>query len=343
MNEPDGGSPDDRAANALIASARERMKAEQARFNELLAKHEHRPLIDVGLRTYRRDREIAGTVVGSAIAFRLFLFFVPLLLLLVGLAGFLRALVDAENLSEEAGVSGALADQIRTAFNQPDSTRWFAVLLGVVGIATTGRSLSKVMIASSSLAWRLTPTTKASLRVIGALIGLVAGIGLLAALVSRVRAEFGVAVTGVSFLIVFIGYVVAWLAVSMLMPRATRDPGVLLPGAVLVGGTLTGMQLVSQLYLPDRLGRASHLYGAVGTTIVTLGWFFIAGRAIVVGMCLNAVIHERFETISRLVFSLPLMRSLAKRSAWIRRFFDLERSPDTTVEGGGGEDSSGSG
>jgi len=258
-------------------------------------------------------------------------------LLIVGLAGFLRALVDADDLNEEAGVSGALADQIRTAFNQPESTRWFAVLFGLVGIATTGRSLSKVMIASSSLAWRLTPTTKASLRVIGALIGLVAGIGLLAALVSRVRAEFGVAVTGVSLLIVFVGYVVAWLAVSMLMPRATKDPGVLLPGAVLVGGTLTGMQVVSQLYLPDRLGRASHLYGAVGTTIVTLGWFFIAGRAIVVGMCLNAVIHERFETISRLVFSLPLLRSLAKRSAWIRRFFDLEERQHH--DGGGSADS----
>jgi uncharacterized BrkB/YihY/UPF0761 family membrane protein len=337
MSSPDPEPADEHGGNALIVGARERVKAEQARFNELLAKHEHQPLIDVGLRVYRRDREIAGTVVGSAIAFRLFLFFVPLLLLIVGLAGFLRALVDADDLNEEAGVSGALADQIRTAFNQPESTRWFAVLLGLVGIATTGRSLSKVMIASSSLAWRLTPTTKASLRVIGALIGLVAGIGLLAALVSRVRAEFGVAVTGVSLLIVFVGYVVAWLAVSMLMPRATKDPGVLLPGAVLVGGTLTGMQVVSQLYLPDRLGRASHLYGAVGTTIVTLGWFFIAGRAIVVGMCLNAVIHERFETISRLVFSLPLLRSLAKRSAWIRRFFDLEERQHH--DGGGAADS----
>jgi uncharacterized BrkB/YihY/UPF0761 family membrane protein len=148
-----------------------------------------------------------------------------------------------------------------------------------------------------------------------------------------VRAEYGVAITGVSFLAVFVGYVIGWMAVSMLLPRATHDPGVLIPGAVLVGVTLTGMQAASQLYLPDKIGRASHLYGAVGTTIVTLGWFFIAGRAIVLAMCLDAVIHERFGTISRLVFSLPLLRTLARKSAWIRRFFDLETEPDSGARG----------
>jgi uncharacterized BrkB/YihY/UPF0761 family membrane protein len=354
VSEPE---PDDSAeggrVNALVATARERVKAEQARASELLAKYEDRPIIDVALRTYRRDREVAGTVVGSAIAFRLFLFFVPLLLFFVGLAGFLNAWVDAEDVSEQAGVTGGLASQMRAAFEQPGSTSWAAVSLGLFGIVTTGRTLSKVMVASSSLAWRLPPRTRASVKVVGGLIGLVAGLGLLAALVSRVRAEYGVAVTGVSFLAVFVAYVIGWVAVSMLLPRASHDPGVLLPGAVLVGVTLTGMQAISQLYLPDKLGRASQLYGAVGTTIVTLGWFFFAGRAMVLAMCLDAVIHERFGTISRLVFSLPLLRILARKSALIRRLFDLEvdsdsGSGDASIErgggdprGGGGEDSGG--
>jgi uncharacterized BrkB/YihY/UPF0761 family membrane protein len=325
-------SPDEHGANALVAAARARVRAEQARFNTLLEKHGDKPVIDVALRTYRRDREVAGTVVGSAIAFRLFLFFVPLLLFLVGLAGFLAIWVDPEDVNDQAGVSGGLAAQIRTAFEQPGTTRWLALLLGLFGIATTGRTLSKVMVASSSLAWRLPPTTKASVRVVGALVGLISGIGLLAVLVNRVRAEFGVAAAGISFLAVFVGYVLGWLAISMVLPRATNDPGVLLPGAVLVGGTITGMQIVSQMYLPDRFGRASQLYGAVGTTIVTLGWFFIAGRAMVAAMCLNAIVHERFGTISRLVFSLPVLRSLARRSAWIRHFFKLDDPADDADE-----------
>jgi uncharacterized BrkB/YihY/UPF0761 family membrane protein len=352
VSEPDKSESGGRV-NAFVASARQRMKAEQARFTELMAKYEDRPLLETGLRTYRRDREVAGTVVSSAIAFRLFLFFVPMLLFIVGLIGLLGNWVEGDDVNDQAGITGGLAEEIRSAFEQRGSTTWAALLLGLFGIVTTGRTLSKVMVASSSLAWRLQPTTRASVRVVGGLIGLITGIGLLAALVSRVRAEYGVAVTGASFLVVFVAYVVGWLAVSMLLPRASRDPGVLLPGAVLVGVTLTGMQLFSQLYLPDKIGRASHLYGAVGTTIVTLGWFFIAGRAIVLAMCLDAVIHERFGTISRLVFSLPLLRILARKSTWIRRFFNLEEEPDSgrggppllepdggDPGGGGGQDGS---
>ena len=329
MSTPDPGeTTDEGRINAFVAGARERVQKEQVRFSALLAKHEHQPMIDLALRTFRRDREVAGTVVGSAIAFRLFLFFVPLLLFIVGMAGFVSGWRDADDVNDDVGISGGLADQMQTALDQPDSTAWFAIGLGLVGIATTGRTLSKVMVASSTLAWRLPTSTRASLKVIGGFVGLIAGIGLLAVLVSRVRSEYGVAVTGLSFLVVFVGYVLGWLAVSMLLPRATSDPAVLLPGALLVGATITGLQLVSQVYLPNRIGRASELYGAVGTTIVTLGWFFILGRVMVVAMCLDATVHERFGTIARLVFSLPLLRTLARKSAWIRRFFKLEDPPD---------------
>jgi uncharacterized BrkB/YihY/UPF0761 family membrane protein len=328
MSKPDpDGAADEGRLDALAAGARERVKAEQARFTAMLDKHQDRPLVDVALRTYRRDREIAGTVVGSALAFRLFLFFVPLLVFLVGVAGFLASWVDAEDVADNASISGGLSEQIRSAFNQPGSTRWAAVLLGLFGIVTTGRTLSKVMVASSTLAWRLPTTTKASLKVMGGLVGLIAGIGLVAALMNRVRAEFGLGVTSVSFLGVLAAYVLGWLATSMLLPRAASDPGVLLPGAVLVGATLTGMQVVSQVYLPGRIGRASDLYGAVGATIVTLGWFFIAGRVMVVSMCLDAVVHERFGTISRLIFSLPILRLLPRRSARVRRLFGLDEPP----------------
>jgi hypothetical protein len=40
----------------------------------------------------------------------------------------------------------------------------------------------------------------------------------------------------------------------------------------------------------------------------------------------DAVIRERFGTISRLVFSLPGLRLVARRSAWVRRVFGLETS-----------------
>ena len=77
-----------------------------------------------------RDRQGAGSVVGSAIAFRLFLFFVPLLLFVVGVAGLLSGHVDPGTVAHDAGVSGGLDAQIRTAFNQEAGA----------GLAGAGRS-----------------------------------------------------------------------------------------------------------------------------------------------------------------------------------------------------------
>jgi uncharacterized BrkB/YihY/UPF0761 family membrane protein len=88
------------------------------------------------------------------------------------------------------------------------------------------------------------------------------------------------------------------------------------------------MHAISELYLPDRLDRASELYGAVGTTVVTLGWFFILGRAVIISMELNATIYDRYGSVSQVAFSLPVLRILARRSPRIRRFFDLTDTPD---------------
>lgn len=312
---------------ALADNTRARIDAGAARASELLDKYHDRPLLDIGLRMYQRDRESAGTIVGSALAFRLFLFFVPLMLFVVGLFGLLASWTDPDRVNGAAAVTGSLAAQIDTALTQTNITRWVAILLGLLGMVWTGRTLSKVMVTAACLSWRLPVTTKARLRVVGAVVGLVVGIGVTSAIINRIRVEAGVGVAGLSFVAAFALYVVLWMAMSMLLPRATPDPGALLPGAVLVAAILCTMQAVSQLYLPNHLGQASQLYGAIGTTVVTLGWFFFVGRAMVLGMSIDAVIYERFGSISQLVFSLPGVRVLPRKSRWIRAFFDLRQSP----------------
>ena len=67
-------------------------------------------IVDSGMRVYERDREAAGTLLGSALALRLFLFFVPLVLLVVGLAGLLgrHGGVDSASRSIYGGVGVAV-------------------------------------------------------------------------------------------------------------------------------------------------------------------------------------------------------------------------------------------
>jgi uncharacterized BrkB/YihY/UPF0761 family membrane protein len=321
---PDEAQDEASAIGRLVAHGRARVVAGQQRVDRLRERYGDRPLVDLGLRIYQRDRASAGSVVGAAVAFRLFLFFVPLLLFVVGLVGVLSRWVDADDINQQVGVAGSLAVQINSALSQPETSSWGATIFGLVGIAVAGRSLSKVLVAASCLNWNLPVRARASVRVVGGVVGLVVGIGLVAAIINRVRDDLGVAAAGASFVAAFIIYGLAWMAVSMMLPRATTDPGALLPGGALIGASFAGMQAVSQLYLPDRLGRASELYGAIGATIVTLGWFFFAGRVIVLAMAINAVVHERFGSISQVVFALPVLRILPRRFPWIRRFFDLE-------------------
>jgi uncharacterized BrkB/YihY/UPF0761 family membrane protein len=308
---------------AIMELGRDRVTASRSWATDLLERHRQHTLVDLGLRIYERDRESAGTIVGSAIAFRLFLFFVPFLLFVVGLTGFFAHHVTADDV-DEAGITGNLAAQINTALAQPNSTRWIAVIVGFVGMATTGRTLSKSLAQASCLAWRMPMHTKASIRVISSIVGLLAGMAILSTIVNRIRQQLGLAGAGLSLLAVFGIYSVLALVLAALLPRPTSDPGVLLPGAVLVGGTITALQAVSQLYLPDRFSRASELYGAIGATVVTLGWFFIAGRVMVVAIVIDAAVFERFGSITGFVFGLPVARALPRRSAWLRRQFDLD-------------------
>jgi len=326
MPPADGTGPESNTTGlaGLIAWSKQHADEGQTWASTFLDEHKDRFVIDVGERLYRRDRESAGTIVGSAIAFRLFLFFVPLMLFVVGLAGFLAQWVTAQDVTDTSSVSSGLAKQINAALVQSGKARWIAVFLGLIGVATTGRSLSKVLVTTSCLTWRLPITSKASMRVIGGIVGVVAGIGVISMIVNRIRDHLGIGVAGLSFIGAMAAYAIAWVGVSLMLPRATSDPGALLPGAGIVAVTIAGMQAVSQLYLPNKLSHASELYGAIGTTIVTLGWFFILGRAIVFGMVMNAVIYERFGSISQAVLSLPVVRMLPRKSAWIRKFFDVD-------------------
>ena len=147
------------------------------------------------------------------------------------------------------------------------------------------------------------------------IVGLIAGIGLVAAIVNRVRADLGLAVAGFSFLVAFADLrASAWVLLSLLLPRATTDPG---RPAARRRARRRDARRACRRSASCTCRTAStgprELYGAIGTTIVTLGWFFILGRAIVLAMAVNAVIYERFGSISQFVFALPVLRPLPRR------------------------------
>ena len=122
------------------------------------------------------------------------------------------------------------------------------------------------------------------------------------------------------------------MVITWMLPRGTDDPGALLPGALFMAGVIACLHAVGQWYLPGRFERASQLFGAIGVTVVTLGWFFLIGRAAVISMELNSVVYERRGSLSQLVFGLPVLRLVARRSGRLRRFFALDEVTGSAAE-----------
>ena len=244
---------------------------------------------------------------------RLFLFFMPLLVLAVGLLGFVRSWFSTSDVQDTVQLSGVIGSQLDSALQQPNASRWAAVAAGLVGVVLTGRTLSKVLVAASCLAWRIPVQTKVPMRLVGSLIGLMTAVGFVTLLVNRVRDAAGFGLASVSLGAAALIYTGIWVVLCLPLPRVTPDPGSLFPGAALIALTMVGMQAVSQLYLPQQFSQASELYGAIGTTIVTLGWFFVLGRGIMLALVLNAAVYERVGSITGALFSLPILRLLPRR------------------------------
>jgi membrane protein len=280
--------------------------------------------VDVAVRIYERDKEAAGTLLGSALALRLFLFFVPLVLLTVGLAGILGRHSSVDSIGSTVGLSGSVAEEIDAAFRQQGTAPWFAIGVGLIGIATTGRSLSRALLLSSALGWGLGARQRLPVRSIGAIVGIFVGMAFMASMVGRVQAAAGIAVASVSYVAVAAVYAVLWLLLYQTLPRSTSDPGAALPGAALMSAVMTLFQMMIQLYMPHQVENASALYGTVGVVVATLGWFFFVGRALSLSFSVNAVIFEDVGSVSRFVFGLPGLRVLPRRIPALERFFDLE-------------------
>ena len=285
-------------------------------------------IVDVGARVYERDKEAGGTLLGSALALRLFLFFVPFVLLIVGLAGVLGGPTDGSATARSAGLGGTLKNYIDDAFAQSGRTSWIALAVGLSGVVTTGWSLTKAMVLSSALSWRMGGKQKMPIRALGMVVGLVVSLSLSAAIVNRINQATGAAVASVSLLGMTAVYAVFWLLLFQALPRTTTDPGASLPGAALVGVVLAILQTITQFYLPHQVSNSTQLYGQLGVLVAFLGWFFFLGRAIAFACALNAVIYEQVGSVSTLFFALPVVRVIPRKVPAVERYFALDHVAD---------------
>jgi hypothetical protein len=311
-----------------VARLRHRVqrRAEGARAWLARRREEAVPL-DLAVRFYERDRDSFASVLGAAIALRLFLFLVPTMAAGLGLLVVVRGRAAVGDLTSSANITGTLAGQFRDTVPTGRSTGWGLLLTGLVLTLWAGRSLTKVLASCAAGAWGLGGrSARATFRMAVAITTLVVLLFVVSGLLNRLRSIEGIAVATGSWAFAGAAFAVAWFAVSWTLPRGTRDPGALLPGAAVLGVTMASLQWFMQFYLPGRIDRASEFAGNLGWTIATLGYMFLIGRLMASSLILNATVWERLGSVSTLVFGLPVLRRIPQRFHSVGRFFDLERT-----------------
>lgn len=310
----------------LVARLKARGQDQAERFTDWVERRRvERIPVDLAVQYYERDRDSFASVLGAAVALRLFLFFIPLVLLVVAVVLIVGGQEGLSDLTEQSGVTGSLAAQMKDTAPTSMNTNIGLLLVALWLTIWAGRSLTKVLAACAAGAWGMDGRQgRITLRMAASVTTLILGILVAAAILNRVKEEQGIAVVTTSWLVTAVVYGVGWFMVSLSLPRRTRDPGAVLPGAVLLGLALAGLQWVMQYYLPARLEQSTQIAGTLGVSVAALGYMFLIGRLMVTTLILDAVIYDRIGSISGLVFALPVLHRIPERFPKVASFFDLE-------------------
>lgn len=280
--------------------------------------------LDLGFTYYERDREALASVLGAAIALRLYLFLIPAMITLVGLVLTLFGKDQLDSMLTSSSLGTTVAKDISSA--APD-TGTAGIVLMVGGIWLTlwaGRSLAKGLAACAGRAWRLDPKlSKATMTAIGGITAMTLLMLTASMALARIRSLHGVAASGTSWVLTAALFAAAWFAISLFLPRATQDPGALLPGAAFVGLSLTLLQWFMQFYLPREISQSSALAGDLGFSMAMLGYLFLVGRLMAASFVVDAVIYEEIGSLSQFVFELPVVRAIPRRYPVVGEFFAL--------------------
>jgi uncharacterized BrkB/YihY/UPF0761 family membrane protein len=260
------------------------------------------PFAEACWATIRRDAAVGGSVLAGALAYRIFIWLLPLALALVlGLGLVAGSTSRAAELVSEAGLTGFLAQSVSAA---AEETSGWALLTGLVVAAVVllyqTYALLRAVRAVTALAWRLPVRrslnpTRDTLLFLAWMLAFVTTATSLTALRVHLAQPF-------ELLAIVGSYVVLpafWIALSWwLLPHGVVRWTGLVPGAFIVGTAMTFISIFNSLILFPWLGRQEETYGVLGVAAGLLFSFFLIGRSIELAAAANATHAER-STLAR--------------------------------------------
>jgi uncharacterized BrkB/YihY/UPF0761 family membrane protein len=256
------------------------------------------PVAEIAWRTIRRDSSIGGSVLGAALAYRIFIWLLPFALAAV--LGLALAVEQTDgNVAEavrDAGLTGFIAGSVADA---AEGTRGWALATGLaaalVVLAYQSSVLLRAIRAVTALAWRMPVTrvpspARSGLLFLAWLVGFLAVAGSAAPIRRAVAFPLDLVLNVAAY---GVGLPLLWLALSwFLLPHGASDWRELVPGALLVGVGVGAIGLINALVLFPWLSEREETYGVLGVAAGLLFGFFLIGRTLELAAALNATLAE---------------------------------------------------
>jgi len=294
------------ADDAATRSRMARIKAEQARVVNRIEStrrrlEDARPnsrLVDTVFGAVESDVAAGGGVLAGAVAFRVFLFFVPYMFLIVTVFGLGASAgnEDPGTLARDAGVGGLAAQAFSSVGDLSTTERLASLVLVGFALLLATRALLKVLRIVHALVWRTRAGKPPSvLRAAGALMLIVTLALGFAALIGRLRS--GSFVLGLIATVLFVAVpFAAWLFVSWHLPHAPDMPWTaFIPGALFFGIGVEALHLVTVYWIARQVESKTSTYGAIGFALALLFWAYLLGRLVTSAAVINATLWRRDE------------------------------------------------
>jgi uncharacterized BrkB/YihY/UPF0761 family membrane protein len=290
---PTGDSPGNRSRRSrrwsistMMANSGDRVVAARGRWRS----------VDAAFLAVKHDAEVGGGVLAGAMAFRLFLFVVPLVFFLVALFGFGAEVVGQSpvELARHAGAGGLIAAEAAKEASQSRTDRIATIVVAGVTTALGALTALKVLRIVHGLVWAVPVPKMAHPWRATLVFTLVAAAALL---VSALIGDMGSGSPGLGIpsevLYVVLAFGV-WLIISRHMPRpGDASWAALLPGAVLLALGTEIVHVVTVYWIAGLLSHKTATYGAIGIALTLLLWAYLVGRLIIASVVLNAGVRLR--------------------------------------------------
>jgi uncharacterized BrkB/YihY/UPF0761 family membrane protein len=241
------------------------------------------------------EHDLGGGLIAGGVAFRIFLWLVPLGLVIAALLSFWVEHDEGglEDASREFGVGAAAAAAASEALQSGDRNAALVLAFGLVTLAWFSLGAVRALVLAHALAWQLKPPRiRRPLRVIAIFNGLFVAYVATGAGAAWLREQLG-AVSILGVVITLAASTTIALTAMWLLPRRATSVRELLPGALLVAGGVQLIQIAVIFYFAPRLGRSEETYGALGAAATMLVWLYVISRLITGAAFLNSTLWLR--------------------------------------------------